>query len=454
MRKRYLLCVTLFLVLFSAYGFLPTFAMASQAPQEDLEARASHILVGSVKAIESHWDNEKKYIYSDVDVTVENALKGTFKNNHVLVRHLGGVVGTLGQWTEGEPTFTKDEKVMLYLKQEQSGVYTIVGGQEGKVSQEALGEVASPTYSWGGHYWPVASLPINYWVNLAGTPAGTLSNIQMAFQTWEEDPGSYMDYTQAGTTSMTGGKDGYNVVYWGYIDGPGGIVAVCTHWYIVATLEIVEFDIKFDSGDSWQIYENTASNTSFDVRNVATHEIGHTLSLGDLYDPSDSMETMYGYVSHGQTTRRTLYTGDFQGLNVIYPVTYNLGTTVRTDKTGYKPGWPVQACPRITAKWIDGRTVDFVWFLYFGGGVYPIIYATGVQLPEMCDIVLDIDFTMPNLGTTIVQAGWITLMADSYTHELLGFDYCLWLYIPSSSTMPTITPSDFAAQISQLRSGK
>jgi len=447
MEKRYLKCLAIFLVLLFATAFLPPSSMAREVDQSNLETRATHILIGKVKAVESRWNDEKTFIYSNVAVTVEKVLKGTVKTNQVVIRHLGGEIGAIGQWTEHEPSFTKGEEVKLYLKQEQNGVYTVVGGAEGKKSPKAK-EVTSRGYNWQGHHWPQASLPVKYWINLAGTPAGTSSNIQMAFQTWEEDPGSYMDYTNAGTTTKTGGYDGYNVAYWGYIDGAYNVIAVCTFWYNTSTLEIVEFDVKFDSGDSWQIYENTASSTSFDVRNIATHEFGHSLGLLDLYDPADASETMYGYVSTGQTTRRTLYTGDVQGLNTIYPVTYNLGTTVRTDKTGYKPTWPVQVSLRITAKWIYGKTIDFWWILYFGGGLYPILYAPGVKLPEMFEMVIDVDFTMPNLGaTTTTQAGWITIMTDAATKEWLGWDYCLWLYVPSSSTTSVVAPGDFAAQL-------
>jgi len=424
---------------------VPTYAVTSEARQDNLEAQATHILVGKVKAMESRWNREKTFIYTDVAVAVEEVLKGNVKDNQLLIRHLGGQVGAIGQWTEHEPSFTKGENVKLYLKQEQSGVYTVVGGAKGKKSLEAK-QITLPAYNWQGHHWPQASLPIKYYAHTSLT-AIAVAQINMAFQTWEEDPGSYIDYSYIGYTDKKGGQDGYNVVYWGTIDGPGGTVAVCTFWFWTSTLEIFEFDINFDVGDSWQIWENTASTTSFDLRNVATHEAGHSLGLLDLYDPADSRETMYGYVDWGETTRRTLYTGDLQGLNIIYLVTYNLGTTVRTDKTEYRPTWFVQVSPRITAKWIDGRMIDFWFILYFGGQLYPVIYAPGVQLPEMFDAVFDFDLTMPNLGSTKTQAGWITIMLDTYTKEWLGWDYCLWTYVPSPSTAPVVTLSNFAAQI-------
>ncbi|GEM_PF-860059 len=60
-----------------------------------------------------------------------------------------------------------------------------------------------------------------------------------------------------------------------------------------------ESDIYFNGNMNWRVAssESTANNSKFDVRTIATHEVGHTLGLADLYGPEDTSKTMYGYNS-------------------------------------------------------------------------------------------------------------------------------------------------------------
>jgi hypothetical protein len=55
------------------------------------------------------------------------------------------------------------------------------------------------------------------------------------------------------------------------------------------------------------------------VRNVATHEFGHFLTLGDLNGGGDTEKTMYYNVATGETKKQTLETDDINGINYIYP---------------------------------------------------------------------------------------------------------------------------------------
>jgi len=55
-----------------------------------------------------------------------------------------------------------------------------------------------------------------------------------------------------------------------------------------------------------------------DFENIATHELGHSVGLDDLYDERSSEQTMYGYASYGETKKRTLEDGDINGVYQLY----------------------------------------------------------------------------------------------------------------------------------------
>jgi len=281
-----------------------------------LDSKATHILIGRVESIQSFWDNDSSLIYSSVGIEVESYLKGASKGNEIFVTCPGGVIGDLGFLTSAAPQFAKNERVKVFLKLDASGEFTIVGGRRGKNSLSGNLQAASSGYSYSGLHWDSTSLPVRYYINEAVSDSFRVA-VQQSFQTWEDDLYSYMDYTYVGTTTVTGSRyDGFNVVSWEYVDGPGSILAQCGYWYYPYSGHIVEFDIVFDTSETWSSYGEPGK---FDIQNVGTHEAGHTLSLDDLYGQADSEQTMYGYAAPGETKKRTLGTGDVAGIRFIYP---------------------------------------------------------------------------------------------------------------------------------------
>ena len=55
-----------------------------------------------------------------------------------------------------------------------------------------------------------------------------------------------------------------------------------------------------------------------DLQNIATHEFGHGLGLGDIYIDDCSEFTMYGYSYNGDTDNRSLEDPDITGLWELY----------------------------------------------------------------------------------------------------------------------------------------
>lgn len=100
-------------------------------------------------------------------------------------------------------------------------------------------------------------------------------------------------------------------VVWGYFSGPP------------SSRKISEFDILFDTDYNWgnadQNNDEVIDNPNvMDLQNIATHELGHAIGLGDVYDNTCSYVTMYGYSDYGEIQKRTIETPDIKGLQELY----------------------------------------------------------------------------------------------------------------------------------------
>jgi len=289
---------------------------------QDITDTSSHIIIGDVKGVESRWNNDETFIYTYVTISLKDCLKGDLESEEVTIKVLGGEVGEIGLLVSNQSSFVIGEKVKVFLKREGTDEFNLIE----KISYNS--ETPSG-YSYLGIHWHSSDLPVEYYINELGTSDTTSEfiAIQSSFQTWENDPGSYMDYTYRGTTHRIGKvQDSYNVVTWGSIDGPGGILAQTIFWYDTRTKLISEFDLIFDDAETWS---TTGESGKYDVQNIGTHEAGHTLNLEDLYDSQYSEETMYGYANSGETKKITLNAGDIAGIHHIYGnlmVTYTIST--------------------------------------------------------------------------------------------------------------------------------
>ncbi len=164
----------------------------------------------------------------------------------------------------------------------------------------------------GGIRWNSDDLPVNCVVYTLGAPTGAFAAVTSAFATWDgqTSAGIYGDIDVDGGIPPGIAMDGSNTIYWGTIDGPGGTIAVTQFVFWSNTKELIEFDIKFDSAEDWL--------TGFDIQNVATHELGHTLVLDDLRSPRDGALTMHAYTWPGDIIKRDLGSGDILGIQAIY----------------------------------------------------------------------------------------------------------------------------------------
>lgn len=113
--------------------------------------------------------------------------------------------------------------------------------------------------------------------------------------------------------------DNKNEVYFADIDSPGAI-GITVVWGVfygpVWQRVLLEWDQVYDDFDfDWSA---TGESDKMDFENIATHELGHSVGLADLYETSCLEQTMYGYANDGETKKRSLESGDIAGVKELY----------------------------------------------------------------------------------------------------------------------------------------
>ncbi len=113
--------------------------------------------------------------------------------------------------------------------------------------------------------------------------------------------------------------DDRNEIYFGSIEDSNAIAITIVWGYFngrPSYRELVEWDQVYDQVDfGWSA---TGEPDKMDFESIATHELGHSVGLDDLYNSACSEETMYGYASEGETNKRTLEAGDIEGARKLY----------------------------------------------------------------------------------------------------------------------------------------
>jgi hypothetical protein len=135
----------------------------------------------------------------------------------------------------------------------------------------------------------------NVSVDILGSGSTTSSVLSADMISTDDQNEVYFDLLEEGTIGIT--------VVWGVFGGPP------------FARELREWDQVYNTFYSWS--DNGDAN-KMDLDNIATHELGHSIGLGDLYEISCSEETMYGYGVEGETKKQDLNAGDIQGVSNLY----------------------------------------------------------------------------------------------------------------------------------------
>ena len=106
-----------------------------QAEIKNLSKGADMIVTGKVVDQTSQWNSEKSRIYTNVTIQVDEFLKGTNNQNRIVITHLGGEVGDVGETYSHVPTFKDDEDVLVFLKKsDKDQTLRVFEGEGGKMT--------------------------------------------------------------------------------------------------------------------------------------------------------------------------------------------------------------------------------------------------------------------------------------------------------------------------------
>jgi matrixin len=209
----------------------------------------------------------------------------------------------------------------------------------------------------GGYAWPngVMTWKLNP-TNIYGlSTADLVATLTAASQAWQTQSSAALSVNYGGTTSASAlALDGINAVFFRDEAGAGGE----TYWWASYSGALIEADIVFReirhfyTTDGSCVDTDPAGKSGIYLRDIATHEFGHTLGL---QHSSLTDATMYAYMAGTcDTTFRTLSPDDVAGIQSLYPPSSNTPPAPPSQLTvGINASNPTGA---LAQAWVDNAT--------------------------------------------------------------------------------------------------
>ena len=302
----------------------------------ELEKNTDIKVQGTVISKKSYWVNttESNVIKSTVKLSIKQDKKDVLSNiKYIEFEYLGGTIGGLSYTVRYNPhgilSCDIGDEIILYGKKKSKDSKLIEA-----IKIDVLNDAGSMMLKSGPSYaiyeehgcefeyllkhWDSSDFPISYYVNPnCHNVSGLLElgQIQNAFSEWELTD-TEIDFTYAGSCSVTyHSKNGKNELFWGY-SLETFQAAVNHYWDWFGEFEEIDIEFNQKYPIEWTI---GADQGFFDVRSVATHEIGHFLGLQDCYRIENDHVTMYYNTGDNTIEPRELKSGDILGAKFIYP---------------------------------------------------------------------------------------------------------------------------------------
>ena len=141
--------VSFVLLLFILFAATPVVsALMVKMSVEDLTKEADVIVIGDIKDVESRWSQGRTPINTHVMLSVENYIKGGEGQETLTIITQGGSKWGFTVWVEDAPDFTKNEKVLVFLKKA-GREFSVAGWAQGKyiVENEEVREISGEKVS-------------------------------------------------------------------------------------------------------------------------------------------------------------------------------------------------------------------------------------------------------------------------------------------------------------------
>ena len=102
-----------------------------QMDLEQLVEESDSIVQGVVEAVYSQWDDGRNLIFTYTSIRVDDPLKGE-RTRSLLIRQMGGRVGSLNMTVAGMPEFEEGLGVIVFLKDAGNGTFHVTGMNQGR----------------------------------------------------------------------------------------------------------------------------------------------------------------------------------------------------------------------------------------------------------------------------------------------------------------------------------
>lgn len=168
--------------------------------------------------------------------------------------------------------------------------------------------------------WAPSPNPIPYYIDRRAVEGFADGNdveaIQSAFEAWEQVATADVRFRYAGLAGEDGVDPNASVVVWLKDDWPhdSRYVAKTRLYYRPDEGVIVRAEIYLNGRDYRWSADGKAG--TLDIRNAATHEVGHFLGLGDVRTAG---QTMFEYIRLEEREKGVLSDDELEGLRAAYP---------------------------------------------------------------------------------------------------------------------------------------